>query len=180
MALLPSWWPLLQTTAWRPGGLLVRPRWVGEGAAELKVCVSSCNAGVNTADGKGREGETAEPYPSPPPGPPPPPYPVLWPDEAVTMIMTWKLDCGTITPASHGAPEAQEEQKTPEFPSCALAENHTAFPSALQLLCRSSAQTTGLKRERVSSKTLLLPLRSTWLSLRSSWKPHSRSSPPGG
>lgn len=75
MALLPSWWPLLQTTAWRPGGLLVRPRWVGEGAAELKVCVSSCNAGVNTADGKGREGETAEPYPSPPPGPPPPPIP---------------------------------------------------------------------------------------------------------
>lgn len=80
----------------------------------------------------------------------------------------------------NGAPEAQEEQKAPKFCSCALAENHAVFPSAFQLLCRSPAQTTGLKRERVSSKTLLLLLHSTWLFLRCSRKPHSRSSPPGG
>jgi len=138
---------------------------------------------VSTADGKGREAKTTQPLPPPARANrvPTPPNTVLGPDEAVTVIVRWKLNYATITPVSHGAPEAQEEQKTPEFSSCALAENRTVFSSTFQLLCRSSAQTTGLKRERVSSKILLLlPLRSTWLSLRSSWKPHSRSFPPGG
>lgn len=81
----------------------------------------------------------------------------------------------TITPGTKN----QEQQKTPEFPRCALAKNHTLFPNAFQL-CRSSAQTTGIKGERVSSRPLLLLLSSTWLSLRSAWKAHSRCSPPGG
>lgn len=87
------------------------------------------------------------------------------------------MDCSTITPLT----KDQEQQKTPEFPSCscALAQNHTVFPSAFQL-CISSAQTTGIKGERVSSRPLVLLLLSTWLSLRSAWKAHSRSSPPGG
>lgn len=92
----------------------------------------------------------------------------------VTVTMRCNVDCSTIAPVTKN----QEQQKTPEFPSCALAENHTVFPSAFQL-CRSSAQTTGIKGERVSSRPLLLLLCSTWLSLRSAWKAHSRSSPPG-
>ncbi|KAI6074915.1 Clavesin-1 [Aix galericulata] len=43
---------------------------------------------------------------------------------------------------------------------------------------RSSAQTLGLKRERVSSKNLLLLLCTTCPSLGSTWKPHSRWSAP--
>lgn len=150
----------------------VKVWWVGAGAAELKVYFSSCNAGVSTADGKGREGRTTEPFP---------PFSwaalctqhVLVSGKPVTVTMRWKVDCSTITPVA----KIQEQQKTPEFPRCALAENHTVFPSAFQL-CRSSAQTTGIKGERVSSRLLLL-LHSTWLSLRCAWKAHSRSSLPG-
>lgn len=41
----------------------VKAWWMGAGAADLKVYFSSCNAGVSTADGKGREGRTTEPFP---------------------------------------------------------------------------------------------------------------------
>lgn len=41
----------------------VKAWWVGAGAAELKVYLSFCNAGVSTAaDGKSREGRTTEPF----------------------------------------------------------------------------------------------------------------------
>lgn len=144
----------------------------GGRTAELKVYFSFCNAAVSTADGKGREGEPQilflhsleQPHTQ-----------TLVSGKPVTVTMRCKMDCSTITPVTKN----QEQQKTPEFPSCGLAENHTVFPSAFQL-CRSSAQTTGIKGERVSSRPLLLLLHSTWLAWSSAWKAHSRSSPPGG
>lgn len=89
---------------------------------------------------------------------------VLGLGKPVALTMRWKVDSSTITSVTKN----QEQQKTPEFPSCTLAENHTVFPSAFQL-CRSSANTTGIKGERVSSRPLLLLLCSTWLPLRSEW-----------
>lgn len=51
----------------------------------------------------------------------------------VTVTMRCNVDCSTIAPVT----KKQEQQKTPDFPSCALAENHSLPQcfSTLQEFC---------------------------------------------